>query len=94
VSIRAHSRLELLLFDLVRTIIHTVLLIGEVLAPAPKARFYDERPEICANLSVPFPKGSGKGDQEKSLARKRKANIVPAPPRLAEEKVVLPERLF
>ena len=41
-----------------------------------------------------LPGGSTGGFQEKSLARKRKTNIVHAPPRLAEDRVVLPERLF
>ena len=41
-----------------------------------------------------FPRGSGNDIQEKSLARNRKTNIVHAPPRLAEVRVVLPERLF
>jgi hypothetical protein len=41
-----------------------------------------------------FPGGSRHGFQEKSLARNRKTNIVHAPPRLAKERFVLPERLF
>jgi hypothetical protein len=57
-------------------------------------RFYGETGEICANLFVHFPGDSGTGFQEKSLARNRKTNIVHAPPRLAEVRVMLPERLF
>jgi hypothetical protein len=41
-----------------------------------------------------FPGGSRSGFPEKSLARNRKTNIVHAPPRLAEMREVLPERLF
>jgi hypothetical protein len=41
-----------------------------------------------------FPGGFSHGFQEKSLARNWKTNIVHAPPRLAVERVVLPERLF
>jgi hypothetical protein len=55
---------------------------------------YSETREICANLSVHFPGDSGIGFQEKSLARNRKTNIVHAPSRLAEMRVMLPERLF
>jgi hypothetical protein len=62
--------------------------------PTRPCRFYDETREICASFPVPFPGGSGRCFQEKTLARTRKTNIVHAPPRLAKERVVLPERLF
>jgi len=41
-----------------------------------------------------FPGVSGGILKEKSLARRGKTNIVHAPPRLAEVRVVRPERLF